>query len=192
MSANSTLSEDIVFKARSASEASDQRVFKNPEWGQYYLKPLFFEESSTSEKHLNLYTLKTSDHKGLPSLHRLYVEMADPTEYIFANTYFDGWKHWKMLKECNWFKEHYDLMYEELQLKLKAEAYNRLLKEAQSEGRNSAQINKYLLDNKWFEREDHRGRPSKESIKKEANKIFQTKEEINSDWERLIAPSKGN
>lgn len=167
-------------------------VFRNPDFNQYYLKPLFYEQSSASEKHLNLYTLKTFDHKGLPSLHRLYVEMADPTEYIFANTYFDGWKHWKMLKECNWFKEHYDLMYEELQLKLKAEAYARLLKEAKEGGRNSASINKYLLDNKWFEREDHRGRPSKEAIKREANKLFIQKDEVEADWERLIVGREVN
>ena len=157
-------------------------VFKNAS-GTHFLKALFFETALEPDRDYVLYTLKQEDHRGYPSLHRLFVEENDPTEYLFAIKYFASWTHWKMVKECNWFKPYYEAMKEELELKIKAKALVDLMK-AKEDPRNTVQVNRYLIEHGW-DKEDKRGRPSKEKVKQEADKLFKEKDIILADWERL-------
>ena len=153
--------------------------------GAYYTKGLFLEVALEEDKRYALYTLKNEDYKGYPSIHRLYVEMDDPTEYNFALKYFDSWKHWKMIRSAPWFHEPYKEMKEELDVSLRARALNKIREAAEkTDGKDVMQANKYLLDRGWKD-EDHRGRPSKEKIKHEADKLFKVKEEIDEDFNRL-------
>lgn len=153
--------------------------------GAHYLKALFYEIALEPNRDYVLYTLKLEDHQGYPSLHRLYVETNDPTEYEFATKYFASWSHWKMVRECNWFKPHYDLMKEELEVKIRADALAHL-RRTRNDPKNAVQVNKYLLEKGWLEKEDKRGRPSKEAIKKEADKVFKESEFILDDYGRLV------
>lgn len=160
--------------------------FKNI-MGTHLLQALFYEQAIDTDRPDVLYTLKLEDHEGFPSLHRLYVELEDTSEYVFAKTYFDNWAHWKKLCACNWFKPYLEEMREELDLKLKQRALDRLKAIAEDpENKSHYLANKLIHEQGLSIKKDNRGRPSKTSVVEEANKLFKTSEEVNEDHNRII------
>lgn len=151
------------------------------------LKGLFFE-TTLADKTGVKYTLKEEDHLGYPSLSRLYLEMEDPTEYIFATTYLESWSHWEQLMACTWFAPLVEKWRRELDVKLKSKALDKIRSEARDGGRNSFVANKYLLERGWEPKEGpaaRRGRPSKDEIKQAADKLLEDHDLLKEDYNRL-------
>ncbi len=164
--------------------AYEQSKFRSPHTNIRYLKKLFYEYS----KDTCLYTLKDKDHKGFPSLYRLYMEEADLTEFIFAGKYLESWEHWQLLQECSWFKEYLNRWRTELELKIKAEALKRLQEEAIGSSKNSYNANRFLIEKGWVDKQaeaSRRGRPSRDEITKQAIEIAFNEKQIKEDLERL-------
>lgn len=159
-------------------------VFKNAS-GSHYLKALFYEEAIEEDRRYVLYSLKNYDNNGYPSIHQLFLKEDDPTEYRFAIKYFDSWHHWKMVRECAWFKPVYEAMKEELEIRLKSKAVADLRNIAR-DPKAAVQVNRYLIEKGYVDKEDTRGRPSKQKIKEEADKIFKDMEVIGSDYDRIV------
>lgn len=157
--------------------------------GQLYLRQIFYEFNNT-ELDVVLYTLKEYDievdGKLIPSLSKLYIGLGDVSEYEFANKYFYNYRHWRMISEANWFKDYIGPWREELTAKKMAEALNQLVLTAKGESRDAFQANKYLLDKGWLAPRGSKGRPTKESIKKEAELLFKEKDELADDFDRLV------
>lgn len=154
--------------------------------GQWLLKALFFE--TAIEKDRVLYTLKPEDHtvdgRTLPSLRRLFLEVGDDTGYLFAEKYLGGWPHWKRLMSCNWFVDYLDDIREEMAAKQAAESKMRIREIAlDKKDKGSLQANRLLLDGT----KGQVGRPSKESIKREAEKMFSDHSDIRDDLARISA-----
>lgn len=164
--------------------------FRHPLSNSRYLKGLFFETTS-SDKTSVVYTLKDWDHTvaGVvyPSLYLLYMAKEDLTEYEFANEYLDGWEHWEMLCNCNWFKPLVARWRKELALKVKARALNRLKAEAASSSKNAFLANRYLIDKGWVEKDTSsgRGRPSKKEVQEAANSLAIEERRLEDDFTRL-------
>lgn len=160
------------------------------EIGSHILKPIFFEHDNSDHLY-SVFTLKDQDHtwKGqtYPSLRRLYVEMEDPTEYEFAVTYLDSWTHWKKITQASFFQEHLKEWREELEVRLRARALNRMKVRASSDSKDSFAADKILLAGGWKtpEEKSQVGRPTKEKIAAEANKLFSEHSEFDKDFERL-------
>jgi len=152
--------------------------------GSWYLKALFFE-TTAADKTTVLYTLKDEDHKGHPSLYRLYMAMDDITEWEFSQTYFYSWEHWTILCECTWFKDTVERWRKELLLRTQAQALRAIKLEA-ADGKNAYHANKYLLEAGWQEPDGKkRGRPSKEEVKKEADIKAESLSRIAKDYKRI-------
>lgn len=151
---------------------------------QWLLKPIFFE-TSDSDKSKVLYTLKPEDHtfKGVtyPSLRRLYLESDDETEYLFAEQHLGGWTHWKRLSECTWFSPYLAELREELAVRSAARRLHHIRLKAAS---GDISANKYLLEGKW-KSDNPVGRPTKEAIKREANRLFQNDFDLQDDLTRI-------
>lgn len=114
------------------------------------------------------YSLKKEDHevgdKTYLSLHKIYVEMEDPTEYEFALSVFGDFSVWENLCNLSWFRVHHNQMKKELMLKLKARTIKNMIKDL-AEGKASYNAQKYLADAGYLEgNEKKRGRPSKEEL----------------------------
>jgi hypothetical protein len=136
----------------------DISKFINEETGRYLTQSLFIEVGYEVDK--AIYTIKDRDHeykgKVYPSLKRLYLEMEDPTEYNFAQTYFASWPHWMRIYENKLFKTHIDEWREELEFKLRSKAAKQMIELA---AQGNYQASKWLLDRGWTNRPA--GRPSK-------------------------------
>jgi hypothetical protein len=135
-----------------------------------------------------VYTLKNEDHEGYPSLYRLYMETADPTEYRFACEHLDGWEHWETLSECAWFKPYITAWRRELDVRIKSLSLSRILQTASGGGRDAFQAGKYLLEGGWQGRDDRKraGRPTKDSIRREAEKLVTVSDQIKQDYDRIM------
>lgn len=129
------------------------------------------------------WTLKPYTSKGFPSAHALYLELADPTEYEFANVLLGSWAHWQRLLECNWFLPYIDAWREELEIKLRSEAVRNI--NAISKGTSPGALNasRWLAEKGWTEKK--RGRPSKGEVARERQKQAQISQEVADDLERI-------
>lgn len=161
--------------------------FKTPN-NRYLLRALFYEERPHDCQVPAVYTLDDKDKGQYLSMYRLYMEEADLTEYDFATKYLDSWEQWTRLISTAWFKPHIERWRTELELKLKAEALRRIIKEAVEGGKNSYNANKFIIDKGWIAKEteaSRRGRPSKSDIARQAaEEVFNTKQ-INDAAKRL-------
>lgn len=136
-----------------------------------------------------VYTLKEEDHtyngKLYPSIKRLYLEMADVTEYDFANTYFIGWKHWKRLCDNKVIRSYIDEWREELELKMRAKGIKEAIKAAELGGFQAA---KWLADRGWDNK--GAGRPTKAEIEREKKFQARVSDEFSADVVRLFGNDK--
>ena len=164
------------------SHDSDNK-FKSSQ-GVYLTKQLFYEVCF--DKATALYTLKdyhlTDDGRTYPSILRLFVAEGDETGFVFATKYFDSWKHYKKLLQAPWFSNVIAEAKEELSVRQAAYA---LLSVAEKARGGDLRANQYLLEKKWVDK-DSVGRPSKASIKEEAEKLFQQSDLVSEDAARIL------
>lgn len=126
----------------------DQLVDK---MGRYMTQALFYE--TRSEGYQALFTLKDYDHtvNGFTyiSLKRLYLEIADPTEYKFAIEVFGQWNHWLTILNSPVIMEHIVKWREELEVKLASMAINAMIDVAVKEGSKGTAAAKYIAERGW-------------------------------------------
>ncbi len=132
-----------------------------------------------------VYTLKDRDYEYegrlLPSIRRLYLEIADPTEYEFANTCFIGWKHWLRIQENKFLSTHIAEWREELEYKLRSKAAKQMFDAATG---GNYQAIKWLADKGWKTGKGA-GRPTKEDVAQEKAFAARISEEYSGDVVRL-------
>lgn len=127
--------------------------------GRYRTLSLFKETCMTPNLE-PCFTLNEHDKNGLPSMRRLYIEIADPTEYKFAIQVLGSWDHWERLRECEWFKPVIAKWRNILDLKLKSEAIDALRATASMEGAKGTSAARWLAENGVDGQK--RGRPTRE------------------------------
>jgi hypothetical protein len=164
--------------------------FKNTQ-GLYLLKAIFYELDEAGRPNA-IYSLKDYDGnfegKFYPSLRKLYVECEDPTEYNFACQYLDGWTHWKKLTQASFFKDYLIEWREELEVRLRAKGLVSIRQIASTPGKEAFQAQKYLAQAGWKLPDEKAsvGRPTKEKVAQEAEKLFKQKTDFDLDYERIM------
>lgn len=159
--------------------------------GSFLTQALFYEKNTFDNRKGVLYTLKTRDHKGFPSLKRLYFELDDPTEYKVANDLFDGWEHWLVLCELAWFKPFVQEWRTEMAVKRASESLDCMIGEVRSGGKGAAPAARYLLSSDWLAETSKGkakkvGRPSKEDIKNKLQEQVNEMSNVDKDAERVL------
>lgn len=137
-----------------------------------------------------IYTLKEDDceYNGeiYPSIKKLYIACADPTEYEFATTYFLNWKHWQRICDNKAIRKYIDEWREELEVKLRSMGVKQVVASASLPG--GLQAAKWLADRGWSTR--GAGRPTKADIEREKAIHTRVQDEFGADILRLI-PKEG-
>ena len=132
---------------------------------------LFLETTQPNEN--ALYSLQPWDkrYKGtfFPSLHKLYVELGDVSEFEFANLYFDCYQHWLLIKGRPFFQEYYAKMVAELNAKLRGKALKTMLDQVDG-GEASQATLKYLADNDYMKKAPV-GKPKRSRGKPKAGSV---------------------
>jgi hypothetical protein len=162
--------------------------FKDPSNGNLYTQGLFLELSYADPSNA-IYTLKDEDHelngRSYVSIKRLYLEIADPTEYEFAKACFYNWAHWKRMCEKTTNLHPYIAEWrEELEVMLRSQGVRGVVEEATSGGKGAMQASKWLADKGWTEKRTA-GRPTNLEVDKERKQQASVKSVIESDLERV-------
>jgi len=146
--------------------------------GAYRTQSLFFETNKS--KLTPILTLKRYDleYKGviLTSLHRVYMELADPTEYAVAMEVFGSWKQWEKIINNKLLLSIIQEWRDELEVKLKSDAIRALAKTAINEGSKGTAAAKYLAERGWEKRKA--GAPTKAEVKREMKVATQVSDEV--------------
>ena len=152
--------------------------------GRFLTFALFFE--TKTEGYLPTFTYKEEDHeyKGVHyiSMRKLYLEMEDPTEYLFATEVLGSWDHWLKLCKSKTILEHIKHWREELAVKLKAQAIQAMITTAKVDGSKGTTAAKWLASAGW---EEGKGRPSKAKLAGEIKKATQAASTVDGDMVRL-------
>lgn len=173
---------------RPDTSAIQQNIVLTNAKGTRLLKGLFYETSTTKEKYEPVLTLREQDYNGYTSIHQLYVQFADPSEYIFANAVLGSFDHWQMLKAADWFKPYYKKMRFAMEQRLKSLSQKDLFDAAfdSKDPRLLRQIASGDIFNGTLEdtavpvpknrpADNRRGRPSKEEV--EGHLVAEAREE---------------
>lgn len=149
--------------------------------GKFLTLSLFSETCPHDSLYEPLYTLQEQDKPGLPSARRIYLDLADPTEYAPAMALLGSWEHWQALCRASWFQRYIQAWRSELDIKLKSRAME--IAKALSHGNDSTALSAA----KWLHSQLHptpkRGRPKTNPI--------ESGEELdptltNEDYKRLL------
>lgn len=125
---------------------------------------------------------KTYKDTQYPSLKKLYLQSADPTEYQFAKKYLLGWKHWRRLNDNVILRKHFDDWREELEVAMRSEAILSIIDMTTSDQGNF-QAARWLADRGWDKRGV--GRPSKKEIEREKRIEDKIGSELTADVLRM-------
>lgn len=160
----------------------DKSKFKD-EKGRYIVQGLFLEDKYNTD--LSVYTFDGEDktYKGrvYPSLKRLYIELGDPKEYIFANTYLYNWDHWQRLCNNAIIGRHIEKWRNELELSIISEGVATMIDLAVND--KSYQAAKFLVDRGWDK--STRGRPTNAEIEGELKRKAAEAAEFDNDFQLL-------
>lgn len=158
---------------------------------------LFLETHNSGQDKYIVYTLEPYSRNGLPSLHQLYLQYEDLTEYQFSRECLGGWDHWQEILQSDKEKLHQyiNTWRSELEIKLKSQAFKRIINEAEADGRNGFAANKYVIERSWAgdfskpkprQNESKRGRPSKQEVSQKAFDIASETKAVKEDFDRLF------
>lgn len=164
---------------------------------RYPARVLFYELNGMDET-TAVYTLLDDDvvlpsGKKLLSLRRAYIESRDPQEGIFASKYFYSYAHWITVSELREVREEVAEWRRELEMILKSEALAIIVREAEEDGKNAYEANKFLLTSKFWDKEDKnpkdlkRGRPSKAEIAARLQEETDLEKRLKADMKRISA-----
>ncbi len=109
----------------------------NETWTQYTLMPWDIQDPQNPQV-------------TFPSIHRLYVEQGDVSEYSFATEHFYNFAHWEHVKSRDWFAPHYYAMRQELEAKLESESVRAMRGQVLS-GTATQSTLKYFADREYVQ-----------------------------------------
>ena len=123
------------------------------------------------------YTLKDHEHKGFPSMYKIYMEC--DTEYEASQILLGSWKHWQTLCNAPFFKKYIDAWREERRVRDTALGLETLIKEAKA---GNVTASKTIVD---LSKKTKAGRPTKASIAAEKKAKAGLDNKVSSILERM-------
>lgn len=160
---------------------TDEKKNKFKGEGHKWLTQGLFLETTQQSEDRCLYTImpwdKRKNGKYYPSIHKLFVEMADVSEWKFADTYFDGYQHWLQVKATGFFKPVYAAMVEELHAKIQHMAVEKMVE--QVEAGEASQATLSYLANKGYIDKAAVGKPKRRKAPRKEGNV------VSADFERI-------
>lgn len=117
-----------------------------------------------------------------------YLEARDPLEYDFVqrSRFVESWQHWNFMLASPYCRPDIDKWRDELEIKLRAEALQEIIKQSKTD--KGFQAQKFLLEKGWAPK---RGRPSKEEVEGELAKQASILDEVDELFERASGTTGG-
>lgn len=113
-----------------------------------------------------------------------FIDVGDPTGYLWALKYLGDYTHFLKLMGTSWFPEVFQKWQEALSTKLKAEAVLRIQNIASTPGPQALAAAKFLAEEGWKPKAT-KGRPSKSMMDQELKKMSKEALQQTEDAERI-------
>lgn len=152
--------------------------------GNYRTSSLFYETNTKRDNYEPLFSLKPRDHKGYPSMKLLYLSYKDPTEFLPAMGILGSVKHWLVLTNAPFMKNHIQEWRDELEITLRAEGMRQIRAMSTRNDSTGFQAAKFLADKGWHKKET--GGQTSYKRRKEQDKIQQALKTVDEDFARVV------
>ena len=123
---------------------------------------------------------------------KVFVDIADPTEYDAAITLIGSWDEWKKLKQYwPWFRDVcLPAWLEEVEIKLRSQAVKHIIKQSKKD--NGTAAARWVAEGRYACRKP--GKPTNAEIERQARIHAGVEEEVADDIERvrLVSNNDGN
>lgn len=113
-----------------------------------------------------------------------FIALGDPTGYLWALEHLGDYNHFEALMATSWFPAVFREWQRRLNLKLQAEAIQKIREAAQETGPTALAAAKYLAERGW-EPKATKGRPTKAQVDEAAKHLARQQQEHESDAERI-------
>lgn len=155
--------------------------------GGYYTLALFHEpwQSQPESERPIPAVFSFNAREGLIDARKSFIELRDPTGYLWSQKYLKSWDHFTVLLKAKWFEPEYTSWVEELKIILKQEALKKIADIASSESPQALPAAKYLAAAEWEKPAHGRGRPSKEVLRGELAKAVKALTIEEEDAQRI-------
>ena len=134
-----------------------------------------------------VFTLR-DEKEGFISLQKLFIEMTveDPSEHTFAEQVFGDFPYWLHFRENKVLKKYLVEWRATAEAKRKSLAFNHIINEVKTQGKNSFQAARYLIDEPWKNKRDPSVKAQSSKTTNEAHEeaLFQN-EGFSADLKRL-------
>lgn len=142
------------------------------ESGNWYTSSLFWEiQRTNAQSERPIDAVFSFDGKpGLIDARKTFLELEDPTGYLWAQKYLASWEHFLLLMKAKWFRDRYDSWVEELKVMLKQRAISKIKEIAASGSVQALNAAKYVASSEW--EKGRAGRPSKDTVSGELKKAM--------------------
>lgn len=157
----------------------DRAKFKDDK-GAYITQSLFLEVGYDADKAVYTFSDEDKEYQGktYKSLRKLYLDMADPTEYHFATTYLWGWEHWQRIVNNKLLAVEIEKWRDELEVKLRAVGVRNII----AQSGTTMVAAKWVADGQWV---TSRQRKTKEGKAKEKAVREKVADEVQKDGDRI-------
>lgn len=154
----------------------------------YYTSQLFYDRWYLLKEDKRLFNpvfTLYEDRPGLINARKTFIELRDPTGYLWSIRYLNSWLHWEVLIKLTWFQEAYGIWLKELKTMIQQEAIQKIRTIAQEDSPQALVAAKYLATAEWEKAASTRGRPSKQELKSELKKAVEEAAVLSEDAERI-------
>lgn len=163
--------------------------------GKRYTSALFFDMAKFDPKDkwtiLPVFTL-FEDKPGYINARKTFVELNDPTGYQWAIEYLGDYSHWELLMKTKWFSDAVQKWREELKIKQRAEAIQKIVAISQDPSDKQAlTAAKYIAEQGWNKDVSNRGRPSKAEVNGALKRAVEQATVEDEDMQRIGLVKKG-
>lgn len=154
---------------------------------RWLTRTLFYEqvrEFAEQSSYEPIFTLG-ADIPGLVNARTSFLELRDPTGYLWSIKYLGSWEHWERLLTSGWFRDAYEDWVRELKTILRMEALQKIAQIAQGASVQAFPASKYLASAEWDKPSRRAGAPSKEELSGELKKAVSVLAQENEDAKRM-------
>jgi len=143
-----------------------------------------------------VFTIAEHDKHGLPSFHRLYLEINDPTEYMVGQKLFGSIEHWEKIKKNKTIRPVLKKAREALTARIKAEAMSQIDSIARCSEKDATRLQalKFMHSvaadsvgkNPTTNKGTKRGRPSKEEVEGNLKNLTEDERRMEEEFNRVL------
>jgi hypothetical protein len=143
-------------------------------------------ESSSPEGVQPIFTVR-DEKEGYISLQKLFIDLTvdDPSEHKFAEEVFGDFIYWTVLRENKLLKKHLADWRLTAEAKRKSIAFEYIISEVKTQGKNSFQAAKFLIDEPWKGTTKAARAASNKTTKEAHNEAMENNHGFSSDIKRL-------